>query len=86
MNSQPRKTWQRFREIPDWIDSSSKERGVAPLVVVDELEAMQGKGSQKKGLNSLSKDVKELRIQHELARKSILSQAESVSTVPCDHI
>ncbi|KAG6848859.1 hypothetical protein H0H93_013373 [Arthromyces matolae] len=36
-----RKAWQRFREIPEWIDTSMKERGITPSVAISELEKMQ---------------------------------------------
>jgi hypothetical protein len=81
---QPRKIWQRFREIPDWIDASSRQRGVSPTDIINELEEMRGKAGQKKGLNALSKAIKELRIQHELESKSQV-QTESESVSPAFH-
>jgi len=32
------KTWERFREIPEWIDKQSISRGVSPSSLIQELE------------------------------------------------
>ena len=58
---QGRKTWERFHEIPDWIDAQSSEQGVAPTVIIAELEEMRMQGKKKTGLNALSKELKRLR-------------------------
>ncbi|KIM35282.1 hypothetical protein M413DRAFT_32634 [Hebeloma cylindrosporum] len=73
----PRKIWQRLREIPDWIDASSKEQGVPPTVVIDELERMRGSGRNKKGLNALSNIVKEMRIKHKISAQAQLPPSTS---------
>ncbi|GLB44253.1 hypothetical protein LshimejAT787_1601830 [Lyophyllum shimeji] len=59
--SQQKKAWERFREIPEWIDKQSDSRGVAPQVIIDELEQMRGGDKQRKGLNALMKDIQKLR-------------------------
>lgn len=35
---QARKNWQRFREIPEWIDSQIKCRGISVADAIQELE------------------------------------------------
>ncbi|KAF9039035.1 hypothetical protein BJ165DRAFT_1407286 [Panaeolus papilionaceus] len=35
-----RKAWEQFREIPEYIDSEAKSRGVSPLAVLEELEGL----------------------------------------------
>ena len=37
---QQRKTWQRFREIPEWIETATKTRAISPATAIAELEAM----------------------------------------------
>jgi hypothetical protein len=56
-----RKAWERFREIPEWIDAKSKAQGVSPDAIIQELEQMRGKGSGRKGVNALGRMVCELR-------------------------
>ncbi|KAF6752308.1 hypothetical protein DFP72DRAFT_815521, partial [Ephemerocybe angulata] len=51
-----RKMWQRFREIPEWIQMKSHERGVPPQEVINELEEIREE--KKVGLNGLVKIVK----------------------------
>lgn len=58
------KSWQRFREIPEWIDSQSSDRQVPPSIIIQELEPLRGD----KGLNALQKEVKKLRETAKLAR------------------
>jgi hypothetical protein len=48
--------WGRFREIPEWIDKQTADRGISPADAMRELEGMTSSG-----LNSLSKKVKQLR-------------------------
>lgn len=57
--------WGCFREIPEWIDGQSKIKAVSPRVVISELETIRyHSGSQfPLGLNQLSKQVKQLRVQ-----------------------
>ena len=50
-----RKSWQRFREIPDYTKSESATRGVSPRVILDELEQI---GSAPKGTSPLSAIIK----------------------------
>jgi hypothetical protein len=38
---QQRKTWQRFREIPEWIEAAAKARVISPAAAIAELEVMQ---------------------------------------------
>ncbi|CAK5272068.1 unnamed protein product [Mycena citricolor] len=63
-----RKSWERFREIPEWIDSQAKRRSISPSTVIDELEALRsftlrdGITETKMGLNQLSKRVKSMRL------------------------
>ena len=35
---QARKNWQRFREIPEWIDGQIKSRGISVTDAIQELE------------------------------------------------
>ena len=39
--AQARKTWQRFREIPEWIDSKIKSQGITPDDAICQLEDMR---------------------------------------------
>ncbi|KAJ7675076.1 hypothetical protein B0H17DRAFT_1207941 [Mycena rosella] len=58
------KVWQRFREIPEWIDTHSRERDVSPNVIIDELQAMRvntAQGNEPKGLNWLQLELMRLR-------------------------
>jgi hypothetical protein len=36
---QARKSWQRFREIPEWIDGEIKRCGISVTDAIQELEA-----------------------------------------------
>lgn len=38
---QQRKTWQRFREIPEWIEAAAKARAISPAAAIAELEVMR---------------------------------------------
>ncbi|KAJ7497794.1 hypothetical protein B0H11DRAFT_2226396 [Mycena galericulata] len=54
------KVWERFREIPEWIDQQSTVRDVSPDIVITELQASRvaaSSSSEPKGLNWLQKDV-----------------------------
>ncbi|KDQ24125.1 hypothetical protein PLEOSDRAFT_1079281 [Pleurotus ostreatus PC15] len=55
------KSWQRFREIPEYIDSQSRLRRVSPDVIINELEQMREDGKSKKGLNALMLKLVEIR-------------------------
>ncbi|KAJ7780857.1 hypothetical protein DFH07DRAFT_440762 [Mycena maculata] len=56
------KSWERYREIPQWIANSCDLRGVPPTTIIAELEAMRGEGEgPKKGLNWLRKEVETMR-------------------------
>ncbi|KAJ7693365.1 hypothetical protein B0H17DRAFT_933068, partial [Mycena rosella] len=58
------KVWQRFREIPEWIDVHSSARDVSPNVIIAELEAMRVDASTRdepRGLNWLQAELAVLR-------------------------
>ena len=38
--SAQKKQWQRYREIPQWIERQSTSRNVSPRVIIGELEAL----------------------------------------------
>ncbi len=62
-----KKAWERFREIPEYIDNQSTARGISPAVVIEELEVMRktpsvGDGEPaKKGMNQLMREVQKKR-------------------------
>lgn len=76
MFQQQKKAWERFREIPEWIDGQSDFRGVAPGTIIEELERMRGEGDRRKGLNALMKDVQKLR--KEIKGQVLLTEHERV--------
>jgi predicted Holliday junction resolvase-like endonuclease len=56
------KSWQRFREIPEWIATSANHRHVSPSVIISELNVMRTtNGTTQKSLNWLSGKVADLR-------------------------
>lgn len=67
---QERKQWERFRELPEWIDANATSQGLSPRAVIVDLEDMRGEGKQCKGLNQLMLDVKALRFQRAEERRS----------------
>ncbi|KAF5336960.1 hypothetical protein D9611_002923 [Ephemerocybe angulata] len=75
-----RKKWQRFREIPDWVVAQSRERGVTPQVVIEELEATRVE--KKVGLNGLHKIVEGRRKEAAKARPAEVHASESASSTP----
>ncbi|KAJ7289689.1 hypothetical protein C8J57DRAFT_1494110 [Mycena rebaudengoi] len=57
-----KKSWQRFREIPEWIATSANHRHVSPSVIISELNVMRTTNSTtQKSLNWLSGKVADLR-------------------------
>ncbi|KAJ7504099.1 hypothetical protein B0H11DRAFT_1853124, partial [Mycena galericulata] len=90
------KVWERFREIPEWIDQQSTVRDVSPDIVITELQASRvaaSSSSEPKGLNWLQKDVSRQRkeavaqhrglVQAQVASSSAESaSAESSSVTP----
>ncbi|KAJ7488582.1 hypothetical protein B0H11DRAFT_2406669 [Mycena galericulata] len=87
------KVWERFREIPEWIDQQSTVRDVSPDIVITELQVSRvaaSSSSEPKGLNWLQKDVsrqrKEAVAQHrglaQVASSSESASAESSSATP----
>ncbi|KAJ7832173.1 hypothetical protein B0H14DRAFT_3463619 [Mycena olivaceomarginata] len=70
--------WSRYREIPEWIESECMRRGVAPTLVVTELEAMRAVVNPPKGLNWLRGEVEKL-------RKQAKRQATETNQVPLLH-
>ncbi|KAJ6534238.1 hypothetical protein B0H19DRAFT_964399, partial [Mycena capillaripes] len=61
------KAWERFREIPEWIDRESTARRVNPELLVAELEDMRtGDGSEMRGINWLSQELARRRKQVQL--------------------
>ena len=56
---QQRKSWERFREIPEWIENQSRLCNVSPQVILDELQAWRTEGGGKpKGLSALGREIK----------------------------
>ncbi|KAJ6608481.1 hypothetical protein B0H10DRAFT_1815675 [Mycena sp. CBHHK59/15] len=59
------KIWQRFREIPEWIDCNTTARHVSVDTVMQELEAIRSEGSgesvEPKGLNWLRNELAQRR-------------------------
>ncbi|KAJ7098524.1 hypothetical protein B0H15DRAFT_945042 [Mycena belliarum] len=59
------KLWQRFREIPEWIDTHSSTRDVSPDMIITELEAMRAEApfsqEEPRSLNWLQKTLAERR-------------------------
>ncbi|KAJ7462509.1 hypothetical protein FB451DRAFT_1404301 [Mycena latifolia] len=51
------KVWQRFREIPEWIDTYSSARDVSPDVIITELEAMRELARRRKATKSAKPPV-----------------------------
>ena len=81
--TQDRKQWERFRELPEWIQSQASTRAISPQSVIDELEQMRNRTSGKPmGLNALTKEVKKLRFANVQA-KSSGSECSSESASPC---
>jgi hypothetical protein len=64
-----KKTWERFREIPEWIDRESTARRVPPDVVILELEDLRSRedGGELRGMNWLGMQVARLRKEVRLA-------------------
>lgn len=59
---QQRKSWERFREIPEWVENQSWLRNVSPQVILDELQAWRTEGGGKpKGLSALGREIKSRR-------------------------
>jgi len=59
---QQRKSWERFREIPEWVENQSRLRNVSPQVVLNELQAWRSEGEGKpKGLSALGREIKSRR-------------------------
>ncbi|TFK72355.1 hypothetical protein BDN72DRAFT_894862 [Pluteus cervinus] len=56
-----RKVWQRFREIPEWIESEAASRNTSPQTIINELEEMRKK--ENGGMNRFMKHIKDLRCQ-----------------------
>ncbi|KAF9474955.1 hypothetical protein BDN70DRAFT_814884, partial [Pholiota conissans] len=64
-----RKKWERFREIPEWIQSESACRKVSPQIILDELDGLMKNNPKITGMNSLAKEVKSMRFEKAKARK-----------------
>ncbi|PPQ75836.1 hypothetical protein CVT26_001130 [Gymnopilus dilepis] len=60
-SSGARKSWERFREVPEWICSESERREISPSDVIHELEALGDNDVKLKGLSALTKYIKKLR-------------------------
>lgn len=57
-----RKFWERFREIPEWVENQATLRSVSPQVILDELQAWRTEaGGRPKGLAALGKELKSRR-------------------------
>ncbi|KAJ7926482.1 hypothetical protein B0H13DRAFT_1599594 [Mycena leptocephala] len=57
------KTWERFREIPEWIDRESTTRRTSSEVIIAELEDLRSRedGGEPRGINWLVKELAERR-------------------------
>lgn len=75
--SQARKTWERFREIPERVNTQSLLRGVSPSVVVTELEQLRKDGGW--SLNQLKNKVKEMRTQERKSASATEGNTHSIS-------
>ncbi|KAJ7793753.1 hypothetical protein B0H14DRAFT_3559356 [Mycena olivaceomarginata] len=76
--------WSRYREIPEWIESECMRRGVAPTLVVTELEAMRAVVNPPKGLNWLRGEVEKLRKQAKRQATETIPEPSS-SASPVSH-
>ena len=57
-----RKWFERFREIPEWIDAEMRCQVVSPKTVMAQLEAMRDVPDRPRlGMNALSQHLKSLR-------------------------
>lgn len=61
MIGQARKAWQRFREIPEWIDEQVRERHIKTSAILDEVEAIREEAGKLVGMNGLAKIIKGMR-------------------------
>lgn len=81
LREQERKSWERFREIPEWIDQEASTQGISPEAVIKQLEVLQGVGDGRRlGLNALAKLVKQKR--YERARNTQPTPAPSSAAPP----
>ncbi|KAJ7084783.1 hypothetical protein B0H15DRAFT_380554 [Mycena belliarum] len=58
--SRLKKTWERFREIPEWIDREATTRRVSPDLVMSELDALRAPQpgvAPQRGINWLAKEL-----------------------------
>ncbi|KIM47052.1 hypothetical protein M413DRAFT_440599 [Hebeloma cylindrosporum] len=77
-----RKSWERFREIPEWVENQSMLRSVSPQVILDELQAWRTEaGGRPKGLAALGKELKSRREKMSQAARN-LNAAEVHTTDP----
>ncbi|KAF5373795.1 hypothetical protein D9758_000952 [Tetrapyrgos nigripes] len=81
-----RKSWERFREIPTWIENRLKD-GMTLEVVVSNLErmrtdAVQGKGKGKMSLNMLSKHIHKLNSTEAARKNAEAALVTPTSTTP----
>ncbi|KAJ7463292.1 hypothetical protein FB451DRAFT_464369 [Mycena latifolia] len=76
------KVWQRFREIPEWIDTHSSARDVSPDVIITELEAMRvdaSIGGELRGLNWLQQELARRRKATKSAKPPVINTQASPS-------
>ncbi|KAJ7919447.1 hypothetical protein B0H13DRAFT_2320430 [Mycena leptocephala] len=73
-----KKTWERFREIPEWIDRESTTRRTSSEVIIAELEDLRSRedGGEPRGINWLVKELAERR------KKAAALQQSSSNSVP----
>jgi hypothetical protein len=73
--SKARKWFERFREIPEWIDTEMRLQVIPHHIIIEQLEAMRGPlGKPSMGMNALSKHLKS-------SQKSRVLQASTTASV-----
>ncbi|KAJ7504735.1 hypothetical protein B0H11DRAFT_1709516, partial [Mycena galericulata] len=78
------KVWERFREIPEWIDQQSTVRDVSPDIVITELQASRvaaSSSSEPKGLNWLQKDVSRRRKEAVAQHRGLVCDTYSLTLI-----
>ncbi|KAJ7679310.1 hypothetical protein DFH06DRAFT_974792 [Mycena polygramma] len=86
-----KKAWERFREIPEWIDQQSTARRVAPDVIIAELEEMRARddGSGLRGINWLVQEVASRRKQDKEVLFTIIIRVQNLThcrRLPLQHL
>ncbi|PPQ74282.1 hypothetical protein CVT24_001198 [Panaeolus cyanescens] len=80
LSPKDRKFWERFREIPEFIDRESQSRHTSPLVVLEELRELQKGDTSLKGLPALALYVKNKREEHAQTRVAEAPETNSADS------